>query len=188
MHVIWILIYAGAFIAANPLTLYRVEPADQTRLSTVLSVENVTALGVAESGGTTYVQVEAIGGNTQVITAGTPPVTSLSTYTATITEVFVEHASWVYISYADESQKFNGYETNCTLPGDGTRSECVHIDRTVENGTTTLASTSTYPGTALPRFTATGPILIQTSGGGTVGLGGFIKLGLGIIVAVYGLV
>ena len=160
----------------SPLTLYRVIQAGVQ--PDVIAAGNVTALGVGESGGTTYKQVEFF----TMLSASSPDahplkmpslpiVTRTRTGTSVVvrifddgfselfqSEVFVEADSWVYKSFANAGGEFNGWEENCTLPDAGGKGiECVNIQR-MYVANTVSAGTTTYSGSAMPRFTADGPI------------------------------
>ncbi|KAF8806769.1 hypothetical protein BYT27DRAFT_7211812 [Phlegmacium glaucopus] len=120
----------------------------------VQAAASLSAIGVGENGGTTYLEGEILtgvelGGTMQVITA---------------TRTFVEAASWFYTSPADPSKSFDDIELNCTLGTNGATSECIEIDRFVlQDGTTSKTATLTYQGLVEPIYTLTVPGPIPTS-------------------------
>ncbi|KAF8806771.1 hypothetical protein BYT27DRAFT_7190428 [Phlegmacium glaucopus] len=144
---------------STTVTLFQVGPTNTALVpSNQAVVTNISAIGVGANGGTTYVGPE-IDTSVEVVLPGTSPVTTHVTQVIPATAILVEAASWIYMSFVDSSNEFNGFEANCTL-GNGTTSECIQIDRTVEDGTTTVTTTKTLTGLVAPLYTVTvtGPI------------------------------
>ncbi|KDR82084.1 hypothetical protein GALMADRAFT_240567 [Galerina marginata CBS 339.88] len=144
--------------AAGPVTLYRAGVDGDSPSEPSETILSLVAVGVGSDGGTTYSEVEVNSGLvTLSLPTGTPVFTTFSA-TATVTDLFVEHASWIYRSYADSSKKFNGFEQNCSFVDASKQSaNCVEIFRLVVGGTTTQATTQTVTETVKPWYTYTGP-------------------------------
>ncbi|CAA7270309.1 unnamed protein product [Cyclocybe aegerita] len=150
---------------ANTLTLYRIGELgqDQPGAGIIDQVPAVTAIGVGSEGGTTYEQLQRVYIGESTFSTGTPPTLTTSTWIGEETAIFVQHASWAYRQVPDGSGRFNLVELNCTLPAEGREgSECVEVVRLTSGPTsaptTTVTQVSTFPGTLVGRFTATGPI------------------------------
>ncbi|KAJ3506696.1 hypothetical protein NLJ89_g6725 [Agrocybe chaxingu] len=153
-----------ALALANTPTLYRIGQLGRDQAPAV------TAIGVGPEGGTTYEQLQRVYIGESTFVDGTPPAVTTSTWIGEETvglfvfeAVFVQHASWAYRQIPDQSGRFNIVELNCTLPAEGREgSECVEVVRLTSGPTsaptTTATEVSTFPGTLVGRFTATGPI------------------------------
>ncbi|KAF8806770.1 hypothetical protein BYT27DRAFT_7256775 [Phlegmacium glaucopus] len=169
------------------VTLFQVGPTNTALVpSNQAVVINISAIGVGANGGTTYVGPEIDTISVEVVLPGTSPVTTHVTQVIPATATLVEAASWIYMSFADASNEFNGFEANCTL-GNGTTSECIQIDRTVEDGTTTVTATKTLTGLVAPLYTVTvtGPIPTAKNAATILGSAMFSNRLSGVVLGIF---
>jgi len=99
-----------AFVFGSPLTLYRVIKAGEQ--PNVIAAGNVTALGVGESGGTTYKQVEFVTMQSG-FPPGPPPLTlpSLPIVTLTRTGTSVVSGFWTMVFLSCSNQRYSSRQT-----------------------------------------------------------------------------